>query len=209
MARLFGILAAIFTLASCSSGVSNTGAGAAGTNCAGGELNMVCTASIQMETFSFDAFASDTDGDGFPDELLETETGTVTITISDPLGEFSNTFQGATFETYDVSYNSGQGGAPNLGPRRFTNTLSITMSNSTGTGSIDIPIVDLVTLREFAEQASGSTVYPYVVTVRATGRDFATNSVVVAVARANIEIGNFVESVPEPPEEEGSEEEEI
>lgn len=206
MARLIGILATIFTLASCSSGVSNSGGGAAGTNCAGGALNMICTASIQMESFSIDAFASDTDSDGFPDELLETDTGTMNIRIADPLGEFSGTFQGVTFETFDVSFASGQGGAPSLGQRRFTNTLSIEMTNSTGEGSIVIPIVDLVTKRQFSQQASGSTVFPYVVTVRATGRDFATNSVVVAVARTNIEIGNFVESVPTPPEEEAEEE---
>lgn len=205
MARLIGILVAIFTLTACSSGVSNSGGGAAGTNCASGSLNMICTASIQMESFSIDAFASDLDSDGFPDELIETDTGTFNVIISDPLGEFSGTFQGVTFETFDVSFESGQGGAPNLGTRRFTNTLSIELTGSSNDGSIVIPIVDIVTKRQFSQQASGSTVFPYVVTVRATGRDFATNSVVVAVARTNIEIGNFVESVPQPPEEEEEE----
>jgi hypothetical protein len=205
MARLFGILLTTLTLAACSSGVSNTGAGAAGTTC--GSVDLVCTGSIEMDSISIDAFASDTDFDGFPDELLETDQGTLRIRINDPLGRFSNTFQGATFQTYDVSFNSGKGGAPKLGTRRFTGTLTFELNSGTGEGTIVIPIVDLVTKRQFQEQASGSTVFPYVVTVRAAGRDFATNSPLVVVARTNIEIGNFVESVPTPPSEENGEEE--
>jgi len=204
MVRLIGVLVAALTLSACSSGVSNTGGGAAGTNCGNGELNLVCTASIDLETISIDAFASDTDGDGTPDELLETDQGTFNVTISDPLGEFSQTFQGVTLETFDVSYNSGAGGAPVLGTRRFTETFSLTLSNSAASGGVEIPIVDLVTKRQFSQQASGSTVFTYVVTVRATGRDFATNSVVVITARVNVEMGDFVESVPTPPEDNGN-----
>jgi len=192
MARLFGILATILTLAACSSGVSNTGAGAAGTNCAAGELNLVCHAVLDPTNDSIDVFIDvDEEGEPVSDVGPATDTATFEVTISDPLGEFSNTFQGVTFETFDVSFDSGQGGAPNLGTRRFTQSFSLTLSGSTVTGSTIIPLVDQVTKAEFANQASGSTVYPYVVTVRATGRDFATNNVVVVVARANIEIGNF------------------
>lgn len=202
MARLFGILATILTLAACSSGVSNTGAGAAGTNCTAGELNMVCTASLSVDPTTIDVCATDTDGDGEPDEQATTDTGTMTIRIRDPLGEFSNTFQGVTFETYDVSYDSGDGGAPNLGSRRFTQTLSIELTDSTGEGSVTLPLFDPTTKREFSQQASCSTFYPYVVTVRATGRDFATNSQVVAVARINVQLGDTT-----PPSDEEEEEE--
>lgn len=203
MARLFGILATILTLAACSSGVSNTGAGAAGTNCAGGELNMVCTASLSVDPTTIDVCATDTDGDGEPDELATTDTGTMTIRVRDPLGEFSNTFQGVTFETYDVSYDSGDGGAPNLGTRRFTQTLSIELTDSTGEGSVTLPLFDPTTKREFSQQASCSTFYPYVVTVRATGRDFATNSQVVAVARINVQLGDTTPPSDEEEEEDG------
>ena len=200
MFRLLGILIATMGLTACSSGISNQGAGAAGTNCS--RVELTCTMTISVESISIDAFASDTDFDGFPDELVESDLATLTIEINDPLGTWSNTFQGVTWQTYDISYNSGQGGAPNLGTRRFTGTFSITLSNSTGSGSVTIPIVDLVTKAEFSKQASGSTVYPYVVTVRATGRDFATGQEVVVVARINLELGDFVQSVPEPPDEE-------
>jgi len=198
MARLFGILGTlgiVLTLAACSSGVSNSGAGAAGTSCANGELNLVCTAVLDPNNDSIDVFI-DVDEEGEPTSNVgpATDTADLTITLADPLGEFSNTFQGVTFETFDVNFDSGQGGAPSLGTRRFTQTFSLQLSDSTASGTVEIPLVDQVTKAEFAEQASGSTVYPYVVTVRATGRDFATNSLVVVTARANIEIGNFVDS---------------
>jgi len=195
MARLFGILGLILTLAACSSGVSNTGAGAAGTNCTGGGLDLVCTATVEPSNFSIDVY-TDVDEQGQPvsDTSPATDTITMNITVTDPLGEFSQVFQGVTFQTFDISFDSGQGGAPNLGTRRFTETLNITLVDSVGSGSATFPMVDQVTKKQFAQQASGSTVFPYVVTVRATGRDFATNTPVVVVARTNIEIGNFEDS---------------
>lgn len=202
MARLIGILATIASLAllgSCSSGVSNTGAGARNTDCKSGDLNLICTATITMETTSIDAYASDTNMDGTPDELLTTQTGDMTITITDPLGTFSHIFQGATFETYDVSFESGRADAPKLGTRRYTQTMSITLSAAgTGSNSVTIPIVDLVTKKRFRDTAKFNIVYPYVVTVRATGRDFATNHTIVVVARINVEFADFLPSVPTP-----------
>lgn len=195
MARLFGILGIVLTLAACSSGVSNSGAGAAGTSCANGELNLVCTAVLDPNNESIDVFIDvDEEGEPTSDAAPATDTADLSIRLADPLGEFSKTFQGVTFETYDVSFESGQGGAPSLGTRRFTQTFSLELTDGTAEGTVEIPLVDQVTKTEFAEQASGSTVYPYVVTVRATGRDFATNSLIVVTARANIEIGNFVDS---------------
>jgi hypothetical protein len=199
MFRLFGILVAIAGLTACSSGVTNQGAGGSGTNC--GAVDLVCVMTIELESFSIDAFASDTDLDGFPDELLESQTATLNIVINDPLGVWSNIFQGITFTRYHVTYDE-SGRAPNLGPRTFTGTLPITLSGSTGTGSIEIIIADQATFRQFSSQASGSTVFSYVITIQAFGRDFATNKDVVVVARINVEIGDFVESPPEPPEEE-------
>ncbi|MDZ7839829.1 MAG: hypothetical protein U5R46_03265 [Gammaproteobacteria bacterium] len=191
MARLFGILVTIFTLSACSSGVSNTGAGAAGTDCS--SVDLVCTASIDLDSTSIDVLNDPEEGEEEAATLPASDSGTMNITINDPLGRFAQVFQGVTFETFDVSYESGQGGAPNLGTRRVTGTLTIILSNNTGTGTIDVPIADQVTKQQFRDQASLSTVYPYVVTIRATGRDIATNNVVVVVARTNIEIGNFVD----------------
>lgn len=199
MLRFLGILVAIAGLTACGSGVNNQGAGAAGTNC--GDVDLVCVMTIELDSISIDVFASDTDLDGFPDELLETDTATLNIVINDPLGVFANIFQGVTFQTYDVSYNSGDAGAPVLGARRFTKTLAITLNNSTGAGSVEIPFVDLVTKRQYTNRTASGTVHVYVVTVRATGKDFATNTPVVVVARINVEMGDFVESVPTPPEE--------
>lgn len=198
MVRLIGTLAAIFTLAACSSGVSNDGAGAAGTNCNPGDLDLICTATLSVSPSSVDACA-DAPAEGEDDEeatvvLPGTTTGNMTVTVTDPLGEFDNTFQGMTFQTFDVSFQSGQGGAPNLGQRRFTQTINITISDAQGSGSATLPIVDQVTKQQFRDQSSCSTAYPYVVTVRATGQDFATNTPVVAVARTTIEIGNVVDS---------------
>lgn len=188
MLRVFGILTAIFSLAACSSGVSNTGAGGTGTDCQTGALNFACTAQLSAPTTVL-ACAGGTDEAGQPVAATTTDTGTLNIRISDPLGEFSSTFQGVTLSTYDVSFQSGQGGAPNLGTRRFTNTQSFEMSDSVASGSVTIPIVDPTTKRQFVNQASCSTIYPYLVTVRATGTDFATNSRVVITARTNIGIG--------------------
>lgn len=203
MARLFVLLGTLLTLAACSSGVSNSGAGAAGTNCNLGELNMACTAQVSTPNPIFACAASGEEG-AEPEAAATTDFANFSVTISDPLGEFSNTFQGVTFETYDVSFDSGQGGAPNLGTRRFTNTLNIQLTNSTGSGTVSIPFLDETAKRQFAEQASCSTIYPYVVTVRATGHDFATNSQVIAVARTNVGIGGT--STPPPAEEENGEE---
>lgn len=210
MARLIGILVAIASLAACSSGVSNSGAGAAGTNCKGGDLNLICTANISFDStstatstasngISIDAYASDTNGDGQPDELVATDLCTLNISITDPLGTFAHTFEGVTFETFDISYATGKSHAPTLGTRRYTNTVSITLSGNVGSGSVVLPCVDLVTKDEFVKQNTTYAVVPYVLTIRATGRDFATNSVVVVTARINIEIGDFVSSVPTAP----------
>lgn len=192
MARLFGLLVTIFSLAACSSGVSNSGAGAAGTNC--GSVDLTCSASIGLESTSIDTLNEPEEGEEEATTLPASDNGTLTIQIFDPLGRFANVFQGATFETFDISYSSGQGGAPNLGTRRFSSTLTILLNNGTGSGSIEVPVADQVTKDQFRDQSSGSTVFPYVVTVRATGRDIATNSSLVVVARTNIEIGNFVDN---------------
>ena len=207
MARLIGILAGLATVASmaallsCSSGVSNSGAGAIGTDCKGGDLNLICTGfiSFQNGSTSIDVFATDTNGNGQPNELIKTSVCTLHVTITDPLGTFSHIFQGVTFETFDISYASGVGHAPVLGTRRATATFSITLTNNTGSGTVDLPCVDLRTKKLFADQDSNGKVFPYVMTIRATGRDFATNSVVVVTARINIEIGDFVTTVPTTP----------
>lgn len=191
MARLFGILVTIFTLSACSSGVSNSGGGSAGTNC--GSVDLVCTADIELDSTSIDVLHSPPEGEEEASTLPASDDATMNIQVFDPLGRFANVFQGVTFNTFDISYDSGQGGAPNLGTRRFSGTLTIILSDNEGDGEIDFPIADQVTKDQFREQSSGSTVYPYLVTVRATGRDIATNSVVVVVARTNIEIGNFVD----------------
>lgn len=200
MARLIGILVAIASLAACSSGVSNTGAGAAsGTDCKSNDLNLICTMVITMDSTDVDAYASDTNNDGFPDELLTNTNGTLDITVVDPLGTFAHIFQGITWQTYDVSYATGQPKGPVLGQRRYTSTFSITLVNNTGEGTVQIPIVDLVTKKEFSNHANPNRIYPYVVTVRATGTDFATGHHVVVVARITIHMGDFVQSVPTPP----------
>lgn len=193
MARLLAILVTMTTLAltGCSSDVSSTGAGGAGTNCG----NLVCTALLEPDTFSSDAYATDTDmpPDGIPDELVSADFADLTITISDPLGEFSRVFQGATFNRFRVTFRRVNGGAPVLGPRDVGAAINITLSDGTGTGTVSIPIVDNVTKKEFRDQASGSTVFVYTVVVQAFGKDFATNSNLVVEGRATIEIGEFIQ----------------
>lgn len=195
MARLIGILVMTLSLAACSSGVSNTGAGGAGTSCGTAELNLVCHATLDPNNDSIDVFI-DVDEEGEPTSDIgpASDTADMTISIRDPLGEFSQTFQGVTFEQFIVHFDSGQGGAPNLGRRTFGQTFSLELVGSVSTGTVTIPLVDQVTKTQFAEQASGSTVFPYRVTVRAIGHDFATNNRIVVVARNDIEIGNFVDS---------------
>jgi hypothetical protein len=192
MARLFLILSTITALTACSSGVSNTGAGGAGTNCG----KLVCTATLAPDNFSSDAFASDTDDppDGVADELVSADFATMTITINDPLGQFSRVFQGATFNRFRVTFRRVNGGAPKLGPRDIADVINITLSDGTGTGNTSLPIVDNVTKQQFRDQASGSTVFVYTVVVEAFGKDFATNSNLVVEGRATIEIGEFIQS---------------
>lgn len=197
MARLFGILIATFTLAACSSGVSNSGAGGAGTNCGG--VDLICTASLEVTDPAIDVLEEqeeEAEEGEDPEVVLTspgTDFGTLNIVINDPLGRFDNVFQGATFTKYDITYRSGHGGAPNLGPRQFFNTLTINLTDGTGDGDVSVPVVDQRTKKQFRDQSSGSTVFPYVVTVRASGRDIATNTPITVVASANIEIGNFVD----------------
>lgn len=194
MARLFIMLLTVTSLAACSSGVSNKGAGGAGTNC--DIIDLICTALLSPASFSSDAFATDTDGD--PDttddiEFVEADFATVTINMRDPLGRFSRVFQGATFNVFRITFLRQKGGAPNLGPRDVAETINIELSGNTGTGSVTIPIVDNVTKREFRQQSGGSgTVHVYTVRVQAIGRDFATNTQITVEARATVEIGEFI-----------------
>lgn len=194
MTRLFGILfaiASLFTLAACSSGVSESAGGGAGTTTGGTDL--VANATLDPETFSSDAFATDTDDDGEADQLVSVDNATLTITISDPLGKFSRVFQQITFNTFEVRFIKGNGAAPTLGPRSVGGSLTITLDEGTGDGQITIPLVDNVTKREFRDQASGSTIFNYTAQVRAIGSDTATGSRIVVTARTTIEIGEFVE----------------
>ncbi len=192
MARLFGILIATFTLAACSSGVSNSGAGGAGTNCGG--VDLVCFATLTVDdSTSIDTLGDPEEGEEEATTLPASDSGVFDIEINDPLGRFSNVFQGATFTKFDITFRSGDGGAPNLGRRQAFNTLTITLNDGTGSGDIQLLLVDQVTKDQFRDQSSGSTVYPYVVTVRASGRDIATNTPITVVASTNIEIGNFVD----------------
>ncbi len=192
MARLFGILVTIFTLSACSSGVSNSGAGGAGTNCGG--VDLVCFAALSVDdSTSIDTLNDPEEGEEEATTLPASNSGVLSITINDPLGRFEKVFQGATFTRYDITFSSGDGGAPNLGPRQVFNTLTIILTNGTGSEDIPLLLVDQVTKDQFRDQSSGSTVYPYVVTVRASGRDIATNTPITVVASTNIEIGNFVD----------------
>lgn len=200
MARLIGFLATIFILAACSSGVSNSGAGGPGTDCSTGALGLICTADITLASPTLTACSAGEEG---PVANASTDTGILNIIIRDPLGEFSNTVQGFTFNNYRISYASGQGGAPNLGTRQVANTLSFTLNNSVGQGAVVLPILDATNKKMFADQASCSTTFPYQVTVRAIGTDFVTNTQIVIVARINIGIGG---SAAENGEEEGEEE---
>lgn len=179
MARLIGILVTLASLAACSSGVSNSGAGAAGTDCGSGDLNLICTANLAMGSTTVDAYSTDT------------ATGTLTITVTDPLGTFSHIFEGVTFDTYHVNFTSSTPGAPVLGTRAYSNTLTINLVNHTGTGSVTIPIADSVTLKEFRDHAKANLVYTYLVTVQAFGRDFAANKPVLVVAHITIQMGSF------------------
>jgi hypothetical protein len=190
MARLIGILVAIASLAACSSGVSNSGAGAAQTDCKSGDLNLICTMQITVNATSVNAYGTTVGSTA--DALIDSTMGTLDINVVDPLGTFTHIFQGITWQTYDVSFSSGRAKAPVLGQRRYTSTLVITLTNNTGEGTISIPIVDGVTKKEFRNQDQHSGhVFPYVVTVRATGTDFATGHHVFVVARTTIEIGDF------------------
>lgn len=191
MARLFGLLVTIFSLAACSSGVSNSGGGGAGTDT--GSTDLIAIMSVAPESFSSDAFASDTDDDGEIDQLVSADFAEVEITVTDPLGKFSNVFQGVTFTSFEVRYIRGSGGAPKLGPRKVAGSLNLTLSNGTDTQSLSIPIVDNVTKKQFREQSSG-TPMNYIVEVRAVGRDIATNTRIVVTGSVTIEIGEFVEN---------------
>lgn len=197
MTRLFGILlamASLFTLAACSSGVSDSAGGGAGTTTGGTDL--VANATLNPETFSSDAFPTDEDGD--PDttddiQLVSVDNADLTITITDPLGRFSRVFQQVNFNTFEVRFIEGNGAAPNLGVRRVGGSLTVNLEGGTGTGTVTIPLVDNVTKKEFRDQASGSTVYNYTVEVRAIGSDIVTSSRIVVTARSTIEIGEFVD----------------
>lgn len=189
--RILFAIASLFTLAACSSGVSNSGAGGAGTNCGG--VDLVCTASFGVDEPSIDVLEEQEEEDETVLISPGTDFGTLSIVINDPLGRFSNVFQGATFTRYDITYSSGQSGAPKLGPRQFFDTLTFNLTNGTGSGDVQLPVADQRIKKQFRDQSSGSTVFPYVVTVRASGRDIATNTPITVVANASIEIGNFVD----------------
>lgn len=194
MTRLFGILfaiASLFTLAACSSGVSESAGGGAGTTTGGTDL--IANASLNPETFSSDAFATDTDDDGEADQLVSVDNADLSITITDPIGRFSRVFQQVNFNTFEVRFIKGNGAAPTLGVRKVGGSMSITLDGGTGSETITIPLVDNVTKKEFRDQSSGSSVFNYTVEVRAIGSDIVTSSRFVVTARSTIEIGEFVE----------------
>jgi len=196
MARLFGFLVTIasLSLVACSSGVSESAGGGSGTTTGGTDL--IANASLSTENISIDAFPTDTNDDGkitAEDQLLSTDFGTLSITITDPLGNFSRVFQQVNFHTFEIRYIEGTERAPDLGLRRVSDNLSITLTDGTGSGEVDLPIVDLPTKRQFADQASGSTVFNYTVEVRAIGSDIVTASRIIVVARTQIELGDFVQ----------------
>lgn len=208
MARLIGILAAIMTLAACNSGVSNSGAGARGTSCNSSGLDLSCTATVSISPTVIDACPA-VNEDGETIGISPTATANVNIIVRDPLGEFSNINQGVTFDRFEINYDTGQGGAPNLGPRVLGQTVIVELDNSVGSGTATLPIVDQVTQQQFRNQASCSTVYPYSVSIVARGRDFATNSPLTIVARTTLQIGDADGSASEESvsEEDGEESE--
>jgi len=196
MTRLLAALfaaASLATLGACSSGVSDSAGGGAGTTTGGTDL--IANATLAPDSFSSDAFATDADGDPATTndiQTISTDFATLTINVTDPLGRFSRIFQQVNFNSFEIRYIEGNGGAPNLGLRKVSDSLSITLSDGQGSGSVSIPLVDNVTKRQFRDQASGSTIFNYTVEVRAIGSDIVTSSQIIVVARVTIEIGEFV-----------------
>jgi len=197
MTRLFGIplaIASLLALAACSSGVSESAGGGAGTTTGGTDL--VANASLDPETFSSDAFPTDEDGDPTTTDdvqLVSVDNADLTININDPLGRFSRVFQQINFNTFEVRFIEGNAGAPNLGLRRVAGSLSITLEDGSGSGSVTSPLVDNVTKQQFRDQASpDSGPFNYTVEVRAIGSDIGTSSRIVVTTSTTIEIGEFV-----------------
>ena len=192
--RIILTLIPLFLLgASCSSGVDQSSAGGAGTNT--GTTGLVIFAVVEPEEFSSNAFSVDctVPPDGTIDTFPETDTGSFTVTVSDPQNVFgTGPQQGVTLQSYVVSYTPINQGIPiPLTPKSRGQTQNIPLSGTTAsTLTFTVILVDLETKAEYASRDSGSA-NTYNVTVTYTGRDFVSGQTVQVVATTQMELGAF------------------
>lgn len=196
--RICIALSPLLLLSACSSGVTTSNAGGAGTN--SGNTGLLMFAVLEPDPGPYYAFHdcspagnpnTGTDiGDGIDDTVVESDFGDITITVQDPSGIYFSQSQGITFDSYTVSFQPTSNGPP-LSSRTYTQTIVVVLAGSNSPVSspaTQILLVDAdTTKREYERKDSGST-NTYNITVTYRGRDFISGQPVSVTVNANVEL---------------------
>lgn len=206
MRHLYLILLPALLVSACSSGVTQSKAGGAGTST--GSTGLLVFGTVEPNPTVSNAVADCTPaptpgpggsttprGDGINDTLRQPIVGTLMATVQDPRGIYAFPFQpqGVTYDSYSITYTPITPGGTRLSPRNFqaiTITIPLQGVTTPVTVTDSIILMDLETLREFANGDSGSpNTYSLRITYR--GRDFINGEPITMVINHQVQVGGF------------------
>ena len=209
----FSLLPALLVSA-CSSGVTQSKAGGAGTNT--GNTGLQVFGTVEPNPTVANAVADCTPaptaggggatatgrGDGINDTARTPVVGELMATVQDPRGIYAFPFQpqGVTYDSYTINYTGVTAGAPQLAPKTFRVTITIPLQGVTTPVTVtdSIILMDLQTLAEYASKDSGSpNTYSLRITYR--GRDFINGSPITMVINHQVQVGGFCGTSELPP----------
>lgn len=211
---LYLILLPTLLVSACSSGVTQSKAGGAGSNT--GSTGLLAFGTVEPNPTISNAVADCTPvptagaggatatgrGDGINDTARQPVVGTLTATVQDPRGIYAFPFQpqGVTYDSYTITYTGVTTGAPSLTPKNFRVTINISLGGvaTPVTVTDSIILMDLQTLAEYASKDSGS---PNTYTLRITyrGRDFINGEPITMVINHQVQVGGFCGTSELPP----------
>jgi len=196
--RVFIALFPMILLSACSSGVTSSNAGGAGTNT--GNTGLLMFAVLVPDAGPYYAFHDCSPsgipsqgisvGDGIDDTVVKSNFGTITITVQDPSNIYFSQSQGVTFDSYTVSFQPTSNGPP-LSSRTYTQTIVVVLARDAApvaSPATGILLVDADTTKREYERKDSGTTNTYNITVTYRGRDFISGEPVSVTVNANIEI---------------------
>lgn len=203
-----------FLISACSSGVTQSKAGGAGTNT--GSTGLLVFGTVEPNPTVSNAFVDCTPaptpavpgpatprGDGIADTVRQPIVGELTATVQDPRGIYAFPFQpqGVTYDSYSIRYTPITAGSTPLSPRNFQAiTITIPLQGVTTPVSVtdSIILMDLETLKQFEGRDSGSP-NTYALTITYRGRDFIKGEPITMVINHQVQVGGFCSGFELPP----------